>query len=81
MEHKVIMPRMGEEMTQGKVVEWLKNEGENVKDNEVLFVVDTEKAALEIEAGVTGILKKILVSDPDKVVPVGETLAIIETKD
>lgn len=81
MEHKVTMPRLGEEMTQGKVVEWLKKEGDSVKEKEALFVVDTEKAALEVEAQVTGVLRKIMVSDPEKEVPVGETIAIIETKD
>ncbi|MFH1639341.1 MAG: biotin/lipoyl-containing protein [Chloroflexota bacterium] len=81
MEYKVIMPRLGEEMTEGKVVEWLKQEGDTVKENEALFVVDTEKAALEVESEVAGVLKRILVSDTEKEIPVGETIAIIETKD
>jgi pyruvate/2-oxoglutarate dehydrogenase complex dihydrolipoamide acyltransferase (E2) component len=80
MEYKVAMPRLGEEMTRGKVIEWLKKEGDQVNDKETLFVVDTEKAALEVEAGATGVLRKILVTDPEKEIPVGETIAIIETK-
>jgi pyruvate dehydrogenase E2 component (dihydrolipoamide acetyltransferase) len=80
MEHKVAMPRLGEEMTKGKVIEWLKKEGEPVKEKDTLFVVDTEKAALEVEAGATGVLRKILATDPEKEIPVGETIAIIETK-
>lgn len=79
MDFPVKMPRLGEEMTRGKVIEWLKKEGDQVNDKETLFVVDTEKAALEVEAGATGVLRKILVTDPEKEIPVGETIAIIET--
>lgn len=79
MDFPVKMPRLGEEMTKGKVIEWLKKEGEPVKEKDTLFVVDTEKAALEVESLATGVLKKILVSDPEKEIPVGETIAIIET--
>ena len=79
MDFPVKMPRLGEEMTKGKVIEWLKKEGEPVKEKDTLFVVDTEKAALEVEAGATGVLRKILATDPEKEIPVGETIAIIET--
>ena len=78
MEHNVIMPRLGEEMTKGKVVEWLKKEGDTVKEKEVLFVVETDKATLEVEADASGVLKKILVNDSAKEIPVGETIAVIE---
>lgn len=78
MEHNVIMPRLGEEMTKGKVVEWLKKEGDAVKEKEVLFVVETDKATLEVEADTAGVLKKILARDSGKEIPVGETIAIIE---
>ena len=80
MEFEVIMPRLGEEMTQGTIVEWLKKEGDQVKEKEVLFLVETEKATLEVEAEVAGVLKKILVSETGKEIPVGQTVAIIETE-
>ncbi len=80
MDFPVKMPRLGEEMTKGKVIEWLKKEGEPINEKEVLFVVDTEKAALEVESLATGVLKKIIVSDPDQEIKVGEVIGIIETK-
>ena len=79
MEIEVVMPQLGSEMTKGTVVEWLKKEGEHVSQNEALFAVDTEKAVLEVEAEVTGVLKKILVTDDSQEIPVGQAVAIIET--
>jgi len=81
MEVEVVMPQLGSEMTKGTVVEWLKKEGDRVNKNEALFVVDTEKAVLEVESEVTGVLKKILVSDDSQEIPVGQAVAIIETGD
>ena len=75
------MPHLGSEMTKGTVVEWLKKEGDRVDKNEALFVVDTEKAVLEVESEVTGVLKKILVNDDSQEIPVGQAVAIIETGD
>ena len=80
MEVEVRMPRLGDEMTKGTILEWFKKEGDKVKKNEALFLVDTEKAALEVEADATGVLKKILVSDSKQEVPIGDTIAIIETE-
>ena len=81
MEVEVVMLRLGSEMTKGTVVEWLKKEGDQVSKDETLFLVDTEKAVLEVESEISGILKKILVSDKKQEVPVGQPIAIIETKD
>lgn len=80
MEIEVIMPQLGSEMTKGTIIEWFKNEGDRINKNETLFLVDTEKAALEVESEVTGVLKKILVSDKKQEVPVGQAIAIIETE-
>ena len=80
MEVEVIMPQLGSEMTKGTIIEWFKNEGDRINKNETLFLVDTEKAALVVESEVTGVLKKILVSDKKQEVPVGQAIAIIETE-
>ena len=80
MEVEVVMPRLGEEMTKGTIVEWLKKEGDKVVENEPLYAVDTEKATMDVEAEVSGVLKKILISDPAEEVPVGKAVAIIETE-
>ncbi|MEE8618748.1 MAG: biotin/lipoyl-containing protein [Dehalococcoidales bacterium] len=81
MEVEVVMPQLGSEMTKGTVVEWLKKEGDRVNINEALFVVDTEKAVLEVESDYNGVLKKILVNDDSQEIPVGQAIAIIETGD
>lgn len=76
MDVEVIMPRLGQEMTQGTIVEWYKKEGERVEQGEPLFQVDTEKATMDVEAEVSGTLKQILV-DVDEEVPVGQVVAIL----
>ena len=79
MDIEVIMPRLGQEMTKGIIAEWYKKEGDSVEEGESLFQVDTEKATMDVEAEVSGTLKQILVK-VDEEVPVGQTVAIIETE-
>ena len=79
MEFEVVMPRFGSEMTQGTIVEWLKKEGDRVERGDALCLVDTEKAVLEVESEVAGVLKKILASEKQEV-PVGQAIATIETE-
>ena len=77
MEVEVIMPRLGQEMTKGTIIEWYKKEGDRVDKEEPLFLVDTEKATIDVESEVAGVLKKILVSENEEA-PVGQVVAIIE---
>ena len=79
MEVEVIMPRLGQEMTKGTIVEWYKKEGNRVEKEEPLFLVDTEKATVDVESEVAGVLKKILVGENEEI-PVGQVVAIIETE-
>ena len=53
---KVIMPQMGLTMEEGKIVEWLKKEGERVEKGEALFQIETDKVTLEVESPGTGLL-------------------------
>ncbi len=73
------MPRLGSEMTKGTILEWFKKEGDRVNKDEALFLVDTEKAAIEVESEVDGVLKKILVSEKQEV-DVGVAIAMLETE-
>jgi len=77
MEIEVIMPRLGQEMTKGTIIEWYKKEGDRIDKDEPLFLVDTEKATIDVESEVAGVLKKILVKENEEV-PVGQVVAIIE---
>ena len=76
MAKQVILPKLGQTMEQGAIVEWLKEEGDTVKRGEVLFTVESDKAMLEVEATARGVLRKILVP-PGVTVPVLTPVAII----
>lgn len=72
----VIFPKLDEAMRSGKIVRWLKNEGDRVEKGETILEIETEKTAFEIEAETSGILSKIMVKAGDEV-PVGATIAFI----
>ena len=74
----VIMPQLGETVTEGTVANWYKKVGDAVKSDEPLFEVETDKVTTEIPAIASGVLKAILV-EAGATVPVGTVLAVIET--
>ncbi|MBM4464166.1 MAG: 2-oxo acid dehydrogenase subunit E2 [Chloroflexi bacterium] len=67
---EVILPVLGETMNEGTIVEWLKKEGDPVERGEVLFMVETDKATLEVEAPARGFLRQI-------VVPTGQMVPVL----
>jgi len=71
------MPRLGADMTAGKVVEWLKQPGERIQRGQVIAIVETDKANVDVESFIAGVLEKILVEPGDDKLPVGTPLAII----
>jgi pyruvate dehydrogenase E2 component (dihydrolipoamide acetyltransferase) len=73
---KVVMPKLSEQMESGKVIKWLKKEGERVQSGDILAEVETDKADVEMEAFGAGVLRKILVNAGDKA-PVGSLIAVI----
>jgi pyruvate dehydrogenase E2 component (dihydrolipoamide acetyltransferase) len=70
------MPSLGHTMEKGKVIEWLKREGEPVAKGEPLLVVETDKIVTEVEAPAAGVVLKILVG-PAEERPIGTTLALL----
>ena len=58
---EVILPKLGQTMEFGTIVEWVKQEGDPVQRGEVLFTVESDKATLEVESPTKGYLRKILV--------------------
>jgi pyruvate dehydrogenase E2 component (dihydrolipoamide acetyltransferase) len=66
-ETKVIMPQMGESIFEGTITKWLKKKGENVKRDEPLFEISTDKIDSEIPAPASGVLQDILVKEGDTV--------------
>lgn len=73
---KIIMPKLGETMEEGEIIQWLKKEGDKVKEGEPLLEVATDKAIIEVEALTSGFLRKIIISEGE-VVPVTQTIAFI----
>jgi len=76
MATEVFLPKVDMVMETATFVEWLKNEGEQVEKGQPLFVILTDKAAMEIESPASGILAG-LAAQPDDVIPVSETIAFI----
>jgi pyruvate dehydrogenase E2 component (dihydrolipoamide acetyltransferase) len=77
---KVLMPKGSDTMTEGKVLKWLKKEGDQVSTGEAVVEIETDKVDMEVEAMGSGVLRKILI-DAGKVVPVGELLAVLAKAD
>jgi pyruvate dehydrogenase E2 component (dihydrolipoamide acetyltransferase) len=73
---KVIMPKLSDAMETGKVIKWLKKEGEAVKGGDILVEVETDKANVEVEAFGSGVLRKIVIAEGGQV-PVGDLIAVI----
>jgi pyruvate dehydrogenase E2 component (dihydrolipoamide acetyltransferase) len=73
---EIIMPKMGDAMTEGKVVRWYKNAGDAVKKGEAVLEIETDKVNLDLEAEADGTLGN-LEAQEGETVPVGGVLARI----
>ena len=74
----VVMPKMGESITEGTILEWYKKVGEHIAADETLLEIGTDKVDSEIPAPNGGIVIEIL-AQPNDVIDVGEVIARIET--
>jgi pyruvate dehydrogenase E2 component (dihydrolipoamide acetyltransferase) len=73
---KVFMPKLSDAMETGKVIKWLKKEGDAVKGGDIIAEIETDKANVEIEAFGAGVLRKIIVGEGGQV-PVGDLIGVI----
>ncbi len=73
----IIMPQLGETVTEGTVTKWYKKVGDTIKVDETLFDVETDKVSTEIPSPVAGVVSQILVEE-GVAAKVGVTLAVIE---
>jgi pyruvate dehydrogenase E2 component (dihydrolipoamide acetyltransferase) len=80
MATKVFMEALSPTMEEGRLVKWLKNEGDAVKNGDVLAEVETDKAVMELAARGEGLLRKRLVNEGEAV-PVGTLVGVIGGKD
>lgn len=76
MSESVVLPALGESVTEGTVTRWLKNVGDTVAVDEPLVEVSTDKVDTEIPSPVAGVIEQILVQE-DETVQVGAVLVII----
>src|SRR5262245_44972800 len=75
----VIMPQMGESIAEGTLSRWIKKVGDEVKRDEPIFEISTDKVDAEIPAPGAGVLAEILVTE-GQTVPVQTVVARIETE-
>jgi pyruvate dehydrogenase E2 component (dihydrolipoamide acetyltransferase) len=76
MAAEVVMPKLSDTMEEGRIIKWLKEVGDPVKEGEPLLEVETDKADIEVEAFDTGILIEITVEEGETV-KVGEKIGLI----
>ena len=73
---EIIMPKLGVDMQEGEIIEWKKQEGDEVKEGDILLEIMSDKTNMEIEAEDSGVLLKI-VKGNGQVVPVTEAIGYI----
>ena len=81
MAYVVVMPRLGQTMEAGEIVEWAKAEGDSVEKGEVLLSIQSDKSELEVEADYSGVLVKILATPDTGEIPCFEPIAVIAAAD
>src|SRR6266550_6370329 len=76
MPTEVIMPALGMAQETGKLVRWIKNEGDTVRKGEPLMEIETDKVTVEIEAPADGVLTGISAAEGEDI-PVGQAIAYV----
>ena len=74
--HDIFMPALSSTMTEGKIVEWLKQPGDKVGRGESVLVVESDKADMDVESFNEGFLAAVLMP-AGSTAPVGETIGLI----
>ncbi len=72
----VVMPKMGESITEGTILEWKKQVGDSIAKDETLLEISTDKVDSEIPSPATGMIVEIIAQVNDTI-PVGEVIARI----
>ncbi len=80
MAKEINLPKLGQTMEEGTVVNCLVKVGDEVKKGDVIFEIETDKATLEMESPANGFVKLIL-AEPNKTLPVGAPLMVLGDKD
>ena len=75
----VVMPKMGESITEGTILEWKKQVGDSIAMDEILLEIGTDKVDSEIPSSAEGVIVEILAKSND-VIEVGKVIAKIDSK-
>jgi pyruvate/2-oxoglutarate dehydrogenase complex dihydrolipoamide acyltransferase (E2) component len=78
MAHELKLEQLAPEMEYGTVTRWLKTEGDRVNAGEPIAEIEAEKASVELESPVAGVVSSLLAAEGDEL-KVGAVLAVIET--
>src|SRR4030042_2736804 len=73
---EVLMPKLGQTMQEATVETWHKKEGDTVARGEVLLEITTDKATLEVESYVSGVVRKIIAAE-GTTLPVNAVIALV----
>ena len=73
---EIIMPKLDTDQETGTVMEWLKTEGQQVKEGEIILVIETDKIAIDVESPGKGVLAGIS-AKPGEVIPTGRVIAYL----
>ena len=78
MSQKIVVPTLGESVTEATVSKWLKSEGETVDSDEPLVELETDKVNVEVPSPLSGVLEKINVTE-GQTVEVGTLLGSVSS--
>ncbi len=76
---ELVMPKLGESIIEATILNWVKEEGDEIDVDEIILEIATDKVDSEIPSPVKGTLKEVMFGK-DEVVPIGEVIAIIDTE-
>ena len=80
MASRVVMPKLSDTMEEGRILRWLKSEGDAIETGQALAEVETDKATVEMEAYANGTIRKLIATE-GQFVKVGDLIAIIGAPD
>ena len=75
---EIVMPKMGESISEGTIIKWHKKVGDQIKKDEIIFEISTDKVDTEIPSPAEGTLKEIKVNEGDTV-EVGTVVAVVDS--
>jgi pyruvate/2-oxoglutarate dehydrogenase complex dihydrolipoamide acyltransferase (E2) component len=75
--YEVTMPKMGMAMEDGEIVDWHIEEGTYIHEGDLVLTIMTDKATVEIESPINGLLLEIR-AHAGEIIPIGEIIAIVD---